>query len=183
MSIRVPSFLRGHLLVVAEFGGAVLLGFALAHIVNNSQIASAGASATGEGTSGVIAESSSSSFTITGNAARPLSPGLLTPLDLSFTNLNDVSMSVTDLAVTVREVSAPNADGAHPCAATDFAVDQSSSDVKITVAARATSSLSRLDVPHAKWPQVSLLQRPVNQDGCKGASLTLAFAASGTLDQ
>jgi hypothetical protein len=30
---------------------------------------------------------------------------------------------------------------------------------------------------------VGMLNRSVNQDGCKGASLTLAYTASGTLER
>jgi hypothetical protein len=65
----------------------------------------------------------------------------------------------------------------------DFTVDQTSSGLEITVAARATSALSNLGVSSAKQPHVGMLNRPANQDGCRGASLTLADTASGTLEQ
>ena len=143
----------------------------------------AGASGTGDGTSGVAGAVSSSAFTISGNVAKPVSPGVMARLDLTFTNPNDVPMSVTDLSVTVRKVTAPNADDAHPCVVGDFAVGKASSSIKITVAARATSALSSLGLPPGAWPQVGMLDRPANQDGCKGASLTLGYAASGTLAQ
>ena len=106
----------------------------------------------------------------------------MAPLDLSLTNPNDSAMSVTDLRVRVQKVSAPNADAAHPCAAGDFAVAQGSSSRKITLAARATRTLSNLGLPRASWPHVGMLNRPANQDGCKGASLTLAYTASGSLE-
>jgi hypothetical protein len=114
---------------------------------------------------------------IDGNATEPISPGVKVPLDLEFTNPHGFPISVTDLSVTVKKVSAPNADDIHPCAVGDFAVDQVSSTLDIKVDAGATSTLSSLDVGRAMWPHVGLLDRSVDQDGCKGASLTLAYAA------
>jgi hypothetical protein len=135
-----------------------------------------------DGTRGEDPASSAQPFTIEGNATEPISPGVRAPLDLKLTNPHGVPMSVTDLSVTVEKVSAPNADDAHPCALSDFAADGVSSSRKIAVAARSTSTLSNLGIPRADQPHVGMLNRPVNQDGCKGASLTLAFTASGTLD-
>lgn len=179
-TVARKRYVRGLLLVVLGFLLAVLLGLFLARVNENPQPASA--SETGDGTGGAGPAESSTSFTIAGSAAQPISPGVMAPLDLSFTNPRDVPMSVTDLSVTVRKVSAP-ADDAHPCAVGDFAVDQASNDLRIAVAARATSTLSSLVLSRAKWPQVGMVERSVNQDGCKGASLTLLYAAAGTLDQ
>jgi hypothetical protein len=134
----------------------------------------------GAGSGGARLGGSSASFTIHGDAAAPLSPGVRAPLDLQLTNPQDVPLSVTDLRVTVQSVSAPNADEGHPCADRDFAVDQASSGLRITLAGRSTSILSDLGVSRAKQPQVGMLNRAANQDGCKGASLTLAYTASGT---
>jgi hypothetical protein len=142
-----------------------------------------GARAVGNGTGDTGLGSSSASFTIAGSATESISPGVKAPLDLKLTNPHDFPMSVTDLRVTVQKVSAPNADNARPCSIGDFAVGQASSKITITVAARATSALSSLGLARAAWPQVGMLDRSVNQDGCKGASLTLGYAASGTLAQ
>jgi hypothetical protein len=122
---------------------------------------------------------SSASFTIDGDAVAPISPGVRAPLDLKFTNRQDVPLTVTRLRVTVQRVSAPNADKAHPCAARDFVVDQASSGLEITLARRSTSVLSRLGVSPADQPHVGMVNRAANQDGCKGASVTLAYTASG----
>lgn len=166
----------GHLLL--------LLAVAFAAVLITLRLVSAGEGAgaigTGGGTSGADGARSSSAFTISGSTATPMSPGVMGALDLIFTNPHDVPMSVIDLSVTVRKVSAPNADDAHPCAVGDFTVGKASSSIKITVAAGATSALSSLGLPRATWPQVGMLDRPANQDGCKGASLTLGYAASGT---
>jgi len=175
---------------------AMFLGFFLDRVFDDgrtpslrgaAQTPGGGASDTpsggGIGDGGAEVTVSSLPFTIHGNAATPISPGLMSPLNLMFANPNAVSLSVTGLYVTVRKVSAPNADDAHPCSVRDFTVGQASSNLRITLAAQATRTLSSLDLPLAQWPQVGMLQRSVNQDGCKGASLTLAYAASGILDK
>jgi hypothetical protein len=118
-----------------------------------------------------------------GSATEPISPGIRAPLDLKFSNPHDFPMSVTDLRVSVQKVSAPNADDAHPCAVSDFTVHQAPSGLQITAAAGSTSTLSRLGIARTKWPQVGMLNRSANQDGCKEASLTLAYTASGTAGQ
>jgi len=141
----------------------------------------AGTTVVGHGTGGGVLADSAGSFTIKGDAAGLISPGVMAPLDLLLTNPQGVPMSVTDLSVTVRRVSAPNADDAHPCVVGDFTVEQASRNLEITLPARATSALSRLGVARASLPAVGMLKRSVNQDGCKGASLTLGYAASGTL--
>jgi hypothetical protein len=119
------------------------------------------------------------SMTISGDAVAPVASTKV-PLDVTFTNGYRVPVSVTELNVTVRGVTAPNADAAHPCTVADFAVDQLSSDVAITVGAGATSSLRSLRFPDASWPQVHLRDTATNQGSCAGASLTLAYTASRT---
>jgi hypothetical protein len=121
------------------------------------------------------------SFAIGGNTTEAFSPGRMVGLDLEMTNPHDVPMMVTDLAITVRAVSAPRADRAHPCSVADFAVEQPRGGLPLTVPARTTTSFSSLGVEEGLWPRVGMLDRPVNQDGCKAASLTLVYSGSGTL--
>jgi len=134
----------------------------------------------GDDDDGVVA--ADGGFTIEGSSTAPITPGISVPLDLEITNLHDAALSVTDLAVTVREVQAPNAEDALPCSARDFALDQVSADLEITLAANTTSTLRELTTGTSDaWPQVGMLDRPVNQDGCKGALLTLDYTGSGAL--
>ena len=167
----------------------VVLGFALAMVIGVfiSLFAACSHSErpfdSGKGTGGVGPAASSPSFAIEGSATQPISPGFKAPLNLRLTNPHDVPMSVTGLKVTIQNVSSPNADRAHPCGVRDFAVVQVPDSGKVTVPARATSSLSGLGVPRATLPQVGMLNRPTNQDGCQGASLSLAYTASGTLEK
>jgi hypothetical protein len=144
----------------------------------------AGSSAgAGDGARTAVQAVSAGSFTIGGSAAEPISPGVRAPLDLSLTNPHDVPMVVTDLRVRVKDVSAPNAHDLKPCAGGDFSVDQAASGLEITVAARSTSTLSSLGLSRATMPHVGMLNRPANQDGCKGASPTLDYTATGTLQR
>ena len=123
---------------------------------------------------------SNESFTIDGSTTAPISPGVRAPLDLRLTNNRDFRISLTDLRVTIRKVTAPNADKAHPCAIRDFALDQIPNRRTITLAARSTRTLSNLGLPPAGWPHVGMLNHPSDQDGCNGASLALAYTATGT---
>jgi hypothetical protein len=140
-----------------------------------------GTTVVGHGTGGGVLANSAGSFTIKGDAAGLISPGVTEPLDLLLTNPWGVPLSVTGLRVTVRRVSAPNADDAHPCVVGDFSVEQASGSLEINLPARATRALSSLGVARASLPAVGMLRRSVNQDGCKGASLTFGYAASGTV--
>jgi hypothetical protein len=131
------------------------------------------------GSGGASSDGSSASFTISGNAASHISPGVQAALDLVLTNPQDVPLSVDALHVTVQAVSAANVDESHPCGARDFALDQASSGLVVSLPAHSTSSLSSLGVPSASQPQVGMVNRAVDQGGCKGASLTLAYTATG----
>jgi len=135
----------------------------------------------GEGSGDLGLSNSSGSFTIQGLITESISPGLKVPLDLKLTNPNASAMVIKNLRVTVKVVQAPNADRAHPCTPKDFTTGTASRRPHITIAAESTSTLSNLGIPSGSWPFVGMLNRPVDQDGCKGASLTLAYAASGTV--
>jgi len=133
----------------------------------------------GDGNRGAGPDSSTAAFTIHGNAAELISPGVEAFIDLEFTNPHDFPISVTELGVTVRDVSAPNADDIHRCAVGDFTVDQAPSSVRITLSARSTTTLSGLGIARTTWPRVGMRDRSFNQDGCKGASLALNYTAFG----
>jgi hypothetical protein len=116
---------------------------------------------------------------IRGDVVKPLSPGVMVPLDLTFTNPRDVDVSITRLTVVLAGVSAPSSDGTHVCTVGDFVVDQAPTELRITLAPEATNTLSSLGFPSRMWPCMGMLDRPVNQDGCKGASVSLTYTATG----
>lgn len=122
------------------------------------------------------------SFTLIGELSQVINPGVFAPLDLSISNSNHSSLVVSELIVTVSGVHAPNATALLPCTAADFDVKQVAKRFTILVGADSTSSLSQLGLPSTAWPQVGMpINESTNQDGCKGASLTLSYTATGRL--
>jgi hypothetical protein len=117
-------------------------------------------------------------FGIRGIPSGPLAPGLSAVLDLVLTNPNAFSITVRSLTVRVRSIRAPSADPGHACSNLDFSVSQfSGRGLRLRPASK--TSLGRLGIARARWPRVTMPDRAVNQDGCKGASLTLDYRGVG----
>ena len=81
--------------------------------------------------------------------------------------------------VKITGVVAPNATAAHPCTAADYAVRQMPRRTLLRVPAKRTTGLAAMHIPMDAWPWLTMLNRPVNQDGCKGAHVSLRFKARG----
>ena len=128
---------------------------------------------------GQVPVRASSSFTISGAVRRPISPGELVALDLTLDNTSNLDLVVDRITVAVVGIDAPRADPDHPCTAADFEVRHLTGGAVVNLPRMSTNSLSGLDVPEENWPAVGMRNRPVNQDGCKGASLTLSYEATG----
>lgn len=118
-------------------------------------------------------------FTIAGDLARPLEPGAAVPLDLALSNPGATVLTISALGVRIAGVSAPRASTRFACGPDDFSVTQFSGAYGFTLAPSSTTRLSGLGVAPAQWPQVAMPDRPVNQNGCKGASLRFAFSGAG----
>jgi hypothetical protein len=119
-------------------------------------------------------------FTIAGVLPHPLTPGAAAPLDLTLVNQESIDLSISGLSVQVASISGPQTDPTHPCSASDFSVEQFSETPGFTLPASSTVSLSELGFTPTEWPEVSMLNLPVNQDGCKQASLSLSFSGTAT---
>jgi len=119
-------------------------------------------------------------FTI-GGQIDGLQLGVGTPLDLSLTNPNDKPLSVTSLTLTAQSVAAPNATASNGCTLADFSVQQFSAPYPLIVPALSTRKLFDLGIPITQWPQAKLVDTSRDQDGCKGASLALAYGGTATL--
>jgi hypothetical protein len=115
---------------------------------------------------------------ISGIPSGRLTPGLSAFLDLVLTNPNAFPVTVRSLIVQVQTISAPRANLALPCSAQDFTVAQFSGG-GLRLRAASTTSLGHLGVAQTLWPRVSMADRTVDQDGCKGASLTLDYRGVG----
>ena len=119
-------------------------------------------------------------FGISGSVSA-IEPGVARPLNLSLSNPNQRPLSLTLVTVGARAVTAPHATRLLPCTLADFAIWQFSGSYPIAVPASSTLTLSSLGIPSARWPQVAMLDRPVSQNGCIGASLALSYSATGSL--
>lgn len=124
--------------------------------------------------------SNGKAFTISGDAAAPLAPGVSKPVGLAFSNTNNQGISATNLSVTVSGVTRTQAAIAKnlPCSVADFAVTQYSGPYPLALPS-GSSTLGSLSVPMGQWPQLAMLDTSANQDGCKGATITLAYSGSG----
>ncbi len=112
-----------------------------------------------------------------------LTPGVLVPVDLEITNPHESPLSVTRVTISLERLDAPRASRAHPCTRADFVLVQAPQDQVVTVPANSTSTMLGLGVPRTALPHVGILDRSANQDGCKRATLMLAYDASGTLQE
>jgi hypothetical protein len=115
-------------------------------------------------------------FRISGKA-KGLQPGMPRPLDLTLTNGSPLKVSLTGLRVNATSVSAPRSTRQLPCTLADFAMQQFTGAYPLVLPASSTRTLSSLGVPTAKQPQVMLIDRRRNQDGCQGAKVTLTYGS------
>lgn len=119
-------------------------------------------------------------FTITAPAVTVPGPGTRAPLNLLLTNPNNQPMQVTNLTVAIVSVSkATSAPTNRPCSATDYAIVQFSGSYPLTVGVGQTVSLSELGLSSTLWPALAMFNTSSNQDGCKGATVSLTFAGAG----
>jgi hypothetical protein len=118
-------------------------------------------------------------FTVGGNAPGSLEPGLSSRINVIVTNTNSFPISVTSVTATLHSLSAPNATSSLPCTLADFDLDQLESGTTLAVPANSSRTLSQLGVPTADWPLFRMLNTVDNQDGCKGATIGIRYAASG----
>jgi hypothetical protein len=120
-------------------------------------------------------------FTITAPAVTVNGPGAAAPLNLTLTNPNNQPLQVTNLTVSISAVTKDaSAPANHPCTAADYAVVQFSGTYPISVGAGQTVSLLGLGITSSSlWPALTMLNTSSNQDGCKGAAVSLSFSGTG----
>ncbi len=115
---------------------------------------------------------------VTGVTLGQLRPGTSAQVALTLQNPNKHAVRMMKVRVKIVKIVAPHADDAHTCTTADFAVKQMPRAI-LRVPARRTTTLAAMGVPAAVWPRLTMLNRPLNQDGCKDAQLTLRFKARG----
>ena len=116
-------------------------------------------------------------FGFSGDLGAPLSPGATVPLNLSISNPNNESLSLNGLSVSITGISRTQAAVAAelPCTPGDYAISNYSGAYPLTIP-MGHSSLQSLEIPPALWPKIAMLDTTLNQDGCKGATLQLAYS-------
>jgi uncharacterized membrane protein len=121
-------------------------------------------------------------FTITGSNFSGIAPGTTIPLDLSITNPNNLAISVSNVTVSVQSVSkAAGVPSSLPCSTGDYVVTQFAT-YPFTVAAGQTVKLSTIvGAGHPELlPSIGMPNsNTINQDGCRGATVTLAYTGAG----
>ena len=129
----------------------------------------------------LILQTSGKSFTISGNLTGLLSPGASLPLNLALNNPNKKQISISNLTVTIQSVlRTPAAIAADkPCSTADYAVLQYTGGYPLTVAGSSTATLSQLNIAASAFPHILMRDTSTNQDGCKGATVNLAYSGSG----
>jgi hypothetical protein len=114
---------------------------------------------------------------ISGRVANPLSPGVSSPIVVTISNQNPKVVKMKRVRVKIANIYAPHADANHLCTNLDFQIRQMPRQT-LQLPARKAIDLAGLGVPSTSWPTVIMLNRPVNQDGCKGAQLTLRLRSA-----
>jgi hypothetical protein len=127
------------------------------------------------------------SFSISGNAnTAKLYPGLRTPVDPRISNpYSSTGLSISSISATLTGVSAPGA-----CSLQDFSLQQldaTAYPVVVPAGVQNATLSSLIQQTHPSWtaqqvskalPQLTLVNRPVNQDGCKNASISFHYTSS-----
>jgi hypothetical protein len=114
------------------------------------------------------------SVEISGNTRTLLRPGGSSRINLGFANDDSKPVTLRHVRVTITSISAPQADSEFPCTRADFRI-RPMRVRSLVIPGDAFTTLVRLDVPAWQWPNLKMRDRPVNQDGCKGASLKLGY--------
>ncbi|MDR7161850.1 hypothetical protein [Arthrobacter sp. BE255] len=125
-------------------------------------------------------QSSKKTFSISGNLGAPLTPGATIPLNLSFSNANNKSLALSSLSVSIAGITRTQAAVAAglPCTTADYVVTNYSGAYPLTVP-MGSKTLQSLNPDSAQWPKIAMLDTALNQDGCKGATLQLAYSGAG----
>ena len=114
---------------------------------------------------------------ISGTVQVPLRPGLASPVGIRINNPNPKVVSMQRVRVKIASISAPQADAAHRYTKVDFEIHQMPR-LALRIPAGRVTDLAGLGLPLASWPTLAMRDLPSNQDGCKGATVTLRFRAA-----
>ena len=127
----------------------------------------AGGSGTGSASTGSV----SALTVVQTSSITGLAPGLpAQTLSGTFQNPNSGPVHVTSVSVSVASVVKAVGAPAGTCDATDYVITGSPLAINAEVLADDSSTWS--------GPQIAFVNKATNQDGCKGATVNLAYSAS-----
>jgi hypothetical protein len=119
------------------------------------------------------------SFGISGNASAAFYPGATPqPLDLVLANPFSFDIKVTGITVTIQAATTKNGNPNPGCDGVQNLKVTRQFNGTVTLAKKATASLSQLGTPASQYPLLQMPDLPVNQDACKGSNLRMSY--SGT---
>jgi hypothetical protein len=174
MNRSTRSVFASSLVLLSGFGAAFAMYFGGASSPEPADAQPATVS--GGGGSTEILPVPDAGFMIAGEVSQQLIPGRVVRVNLRLTNATRVDLAVTRLAVKVTAIT--KGGRTSTCLPTDFVVRPATFATALPLDARTTGSLRGLGLHQSRWPRIGLLNLPVNQDDCKGVTLTLSFVGS-----
>lgn len=119
-------------------------------------------------------------FGVSAASTTPIAPGSPQDLDLLVQNLTTVEITIQGLTMKVGSVDAPQAAPGNPCTAADFTATQLGQGAGFSIPPGGSRKLSEVGIAPASRPAVALADRAVNQDGCRGATVTMEVEGTAT---
>jgi hypothetical protein len=154
------KFGKKRVLALATVAALAVCGIAYAYWTTSGS--GTGSGATGTNTAVTVAQTSTISGLVPGGDPQAV--------DFTITNPSSTPQYVTTVAVSISSVSGLNITAAHPCDASDFTLVQPTASYGDLAPGDTAYSLS--------GSTLKLKDTATNQDGCKNATVHLAFNAS-----
>ncbi|MGC9974334.1 MAG: hypothetical protein ABSC36_02935 [Gaiellaceae bacterium] len=150
----------------------VLAAIVVVALAIASGVAFAYWTSSGSGTASAAAAAGSAGVSVTqvGTVSNLVPGGTAQAVDFKITNGQSVKQYISSVAVSISSVTAPNSDGSHPCSSADFTLVQPNA-VNADLAPGDTTF-------QPSGASIAMKDTASNQDGCKGATVNLAFSAS-----
>jgi hypothetical protein len=120
------------------------------------------------------------SFRITGNVEGLLAPGVMRPVNVSFTNPWDFRITVSALQITVRDTTFSGGAVNPWCRGSANLLVIRPLGAQPQIPPHRTRSLAQLGVPQSQWPVVYMPNLPTNQDACKNTTFSLRYSGTAT---
>jgi len=117
-------------------------------------------------------------FTVNGSIVGDLSPGSEREVNLSFTNPNDASISVTAVTIVIDETTTKGGQPNPACSGSVNLVVTQGFNGPVVVPAGTTATLSELGVSQSLWPRIQMPDLNTNQDACKDTSFALSYTGT-----